>query len=107
MKVVFLRSAETDLKDLRRYIIKNFGAIAWTSSYSKIKDCVGMIEANPKAGRIPEELEDLNTTQYRQVIAGMNRIIYEVRVDAAYIHLVCDARRDLKSLLMRRLVGAV
>jgi plasmid stabilization system protein ParE len=106
MKVVFLRSAEADLKDLRRYIIKTFGVVAWASSYGKIKDSVAMIEAHPKAGRIPEELEDLNATQYRQVIAGMNRIIYEVRVDATYIHVVCDTRRDLKSLLMRRLIGA-
>jgi hypothetical protein len=37
----------------------------------------------------------------------MNRIIYEVRVDVAYIHVVCDTRRDLKGLLMRRMVGAV
>ena len=107
MKVVFLRSAEADLKDLRRYIIKNFGTDTWAASYEKIKQSVTMIEAHPQAGRIPEELENLNAAQYRQVISGMNRIIYEVRVDVAYIHVVCDTRRDLKGLLMRRMVGAV
>ncbi|WP_198084303.1 type II toxin-antitoxin system RelE/ParE family toxin [Variovorax sp. E3] len=106
MKVVFLQSAEADLKDLRRYVIKNFGSTAWASSYAKIKESVALIEAHPQAGRVPDELEDLNVAQYRQVISGMNRIIYEVRVDAAYIHLVCDTRRDLKGLLMRRIVGA-
>ncbi|RIX76466.1 type II toxin-antitoxin system RelE/ParE family toxin [Acidovorax cavernicola] len=105
MKVVFLRSAEADLKDLRRYLLKNFGADTWAASYEKIKQSVAMIEAHPLAGRIPEELEDLNAAQYRQVISGMNRIIYEVRVDIAYVHVVCDTRRDLKGLLMRRLVG--
>jgi toxin ParE1/3/4 len=35
----------------------------------------------------------------------MNRIIYEVRDDTAYIHVVCDARRDLQSLLMKRIVS--
>lgn len=107
MKVVFLRSAEADLKDLRHYILKNFGATVWASSYGKIKDSVAMIEAHPQAGRIPEELENLSTAQYRQVVSGMNRIIYEVRLDTAYIHLICDTRRDLKSLLMRRLMSAV
>ncbi|WP_256327215.1 hypothetical protein [Variovorax sp. EL159] len=55
-----------------------------------------MIEVHPHAGRIPEELENLSTAQYRQVVSGMNRIIYEVRLDTAYIHLICDTRRDLK-----------
>lgn len=105
MKVVFLRSAEADLKDLRRYLLKNFGTETWAASYAKIRQSVAMIEAHPQAGRIPEELEDLNAAQYRQVISGMNRIIYEVRLDIAYIHVVCDTRRDLKGLLMRRLVG--
>jgi toxin ParE1/3/4 len=104
MKVVFLRSAEADLKDLRRY---NFSTETWAASYEKIKQSVAIIQAHPLAGRIPEELENLNAAQYRQVISGMNRIIYEVRVDIAYIHLVCDTRRDLKGLLMRRMVGAV
>ncbi|WP_196222186.1 hypothetical protein [Burkholderia ubonensis] len=37
-------------------------------------------------------------------IAGMNRIVYEVRGDIAYIHVVCDTRKDLKSILLRRLL---
>lgn len=106
MKVVFLRSAEADLKDLRRYLVKNFGAQAWADCYGKIRKSVAMIEAHPEAGKVPEELDNLNTVQYRQVISGMNRIIYEVRADTAYIHVVCDTRRDLKGLLMRRMVGA-
>ena len=106
MKVVFLRSAEADLKDLRRYLIRNFGAQAWTDCYGKIKKSVAMIGAHPEAGRVPEELANLNAAQYRQVISGMNRIIYEVRADTAYIHVVCDTRRDLKGLIMRRMVSA-
>jgi plasmid stabilization system protein ParE len=107
MKVVFLRSAGADLKDLRRHIIKNFGTDTWAAGYKKIKQSVAMIEAHPQAGRIPEELENLNAAPHRQALSGMNRIIYEVRLDVAYIHLVCDTRRDLKGLLMRRMVGAV
>jgi len=38
------------------------------------------------------------------VLVGMNRIIYEVRGDILYIHIVCDARRDLRALLLRRML---
>ncbi len=103
MRVVFLRSAEADLRDLRTYVVKNSGAGTWSTTYCKIKDAVARIEAHPL---IPDEFRNLNIAQYRQVLSGMNRIVYEVRGDTAYIHLVCDTRRDLKALLMKRIVQA-
>lgn len=39
---------------------------------------------------IPEEIETLNFNQYRQVLSGMNRIIYIVRRDTSYIHIIID-----------------
>lgn len=105
MKLVFLRSAEADLKDLKAYVVKNFGNETWVNSYGRIKESMAMIQDHPLAGRIPPELERLNIAQYRQIISGMNRIIYEVRADTAFIHIVCDTRRDLQSLLMKRIVS--
>lgn len=104
MRVVFLQSAEIDLKDLRTYIVKNFGKDAWLTSYSKLKEAVAMIAGGAQAGRIPPELESLDIFRYRQVLSGMNRIIYEVRDGTAFIHIVCDTRRDLHGLLMKRIV---
>jgi hypothetical protein len=46
----------------------------------------------------------LNLSQYRQILSGMNRIIYEVRQDTLYIHVIVDARRNMTSLLTRRLL---
>lgn len=107
MRVVFLESAEADLKDLRACIVESFGKDAWLASYGKIKHSVAMIQDHPRAGRIPPELESLNIAQYRQVISGMNRMIHELRDDTAYIHIVCDARRDLQGFLMKRIVDPV
>ncbi|CAD9227961.1 Plasmid stabilization protein [Burkholderia cenocepacia] len=103
-KAVFLRSAETDLKELKSYVVKHFGKDTWQETYGKIKQSVALIESHPASGKIPEELATLNLTQYRQILSGMNRIIYEVRGDTAYIHIVCDTRKDLRSLLMRRIL---
>ena len=104
VSVVFLKSAELDLKELKSYIVKNFGKDTWQASYSKIREAVGTIQTFPLGGKIPEELENLNLTQYRQVISGMNRIIYEVRQQTIYIHVVCDTRKDMKTLLTKRLL---
>jgi len=107
MKVVILESAEHDLKELKSYIVKNFSVETWQSTYDKIKAVIRNLKTFPHAGAIPEEFEKLNLSQYRQVISGMNRIIYEVRQDTLYIHIITDARRDLKSLLTRRLLRTI
>ena len=106
MDVVFLRSAERDLMELKDYVLSNFGKIAWRTSYKKIKDAVGRLKKLPLEGRVPDELASLNVTQYRQAVAGMNRVIYEVRGQTLYIHIVCDTRKDMQSLLTRRLLRA-
>ena len=104
MKIVILASAELDLHDLRAYIVKDFSAATWQKTFKQIKASIRNLASFPLLGSVPDELQTLNLTQYRQVLSGQNRIIYEVRQDTIYIHLVVDSRRDLQSFLLRRLV---
>ena len=104
MKIVILASAEYDLKELRSYFIKNFSHDTWQKTYGKLKESIRNLASFPYLGSIPEELETLNLSQYRQILSSMNRIIYETRQDTVYIHIIVDSRRDMKSFLMRRLV---
>src|SRR5690606_26812100 len=103
-RVVILRSAQIDLQDLKDHLVKKFGKAAWQKSYKGIKAAVIRLETYPKAGRIPSELAALNLAQYRQVLSGMSRIIYELRGDTAFVHIICDTRMDMRTLLMRRLL---
>ena len=104
MKVVILDAAQADLQALRRYIVKNFSLATWQSTFSKLKDAIRNLAEFPYLGAIPAELEAVHLTQYRQLLSGMNRIIYEVRGDTVYVHIIADTRRDMQSLLMERLV---
>lgn len=104
MKVVFLHDAEEDLKELRRYVATKFGNDTWLETRRQIKATTKALVIFPQSGNIPDELTELGMTQYRQVISGVNRIIYEVRDDLLYVHIVCDTRRDLRDLLARRLL---
>ena len=79
MNVVFLNSAERDLLELKDCVLKNFGKIAWRAAYKKIKDAAARLKKFPLEGHVPDELASLNVTQYRQVIAGMIRIINQAR----------------------------
>lgn len=104
MRAAFLEGAQEDLKELRHYVIKSFGKAAWQEAYQKIKDSIQALQTFPQGGSIPDEILDLGLQQYRQVISGMSRIIYEVRGEVIYIHIVCDTRRDMRTLLSRRLL---
>jgi plasmid stabilization system protein ParE len=104
MKVVILDSAEQDLKELRSYVVKNFSQTTWLKTYSKLKESIRNLATFPLLGAVPPELESLNLNQYRQIVSGMNRVIYEPRADAVYIYMVVDTRRDLETLLMQRLM---
>lgn len=106
MKVVLLDSAEQDLKDLKRYLVESFGMKTWAISYGEIKDAVRSLRNFPFVGGVPDEISGLNLTQFRQVISGRNRIIYEIRQDTIFIHIICDTRKDVRSLLISRVLRA-
>ncbi|AMB86605.1 plasmid stabilization protein [Pseudomonas agarici] len=102
--VVILRSAEIDLKELRSYLLRNFSAQAWNDSYGKLKDTIGHLAMSPYAGSVPTEIEKLHLNQYGQAVSGLNRIIYELRGEKIYIHIIADTRKNLPDLLVKRLM---
>ena len=106
MKTVILASAKVDLSQLRSYLLKNFSDSVWHATYSKLKESIRSLASFPYLGAILPELADLQMNGYRQLICGMNRIIYEVRADTLYVHMIIDTRRDMKTHLMQRLVQA-
>lgn len=103
-KIVILESAEDDLKELKHSILNNFSEKTWKTSYQKIKDSIRNLTTFPEIEAIPEELINLNIIQYRQIISGKNRIIYEIRNKTIYIHIITDSRQDFKSLLIKRIL---
>lgn len=103
-KVVILQSAEMDLKELRTYLIRQFSNHTWQSTYTDLKAVIRRAGTSPYSGSIPEEIEKLNLVPYRQMLSGKNRIIYEVREQTVYIHIIADTRKDLPTLLMKRLL---
>ena len=99
-----LESAERDLKDLRRYILDNFTPDHWQSAYADIKKAVRGLREFPRSGVVPDEIAQLGQTQYRQILSGKNRIIYEMRADEIFVHVIVDMRRNLSAHLSKRLL---
>lgn len=60
--------------------------------------------SSPHSGSRPPELPPGMEVEYRQVFFKPYRLIYEVREGEVIIHLIADGRRDLQSLLLRRII---
>jgi hypothetical protein len=69
-----------------------------------MKQAMRLLESQPYAGSIPQEIEKLNLSPYRQVVCGMNRIIYEIRDPIIYVHIIADTRKNLQALLLKNLI---
>ena len=108
MKIVWTDSAKNDLLDIREFL-KNSESLEFAAKITKeIRDEVATLRQWPKhKGAYVKELEELDLPQYRQLLAGQNRVIVERGDDGTcYILLVCHTSRNLDAMLRRRLLGS-
>jgi toxin ParE1/3/4 len=102
---VFLTDdAARDLEELYNYI-------AWRDSPGKAEHVLDRIEKtffsleeSPARGAFPKELLSLGIREYREIFFKPYRIIYQIIERNVYVMLIVDGRRDMHSLLRRRLL---
>lgn len=71
----------------------------------KIAAAFSSLEELPERGSYPPKLATLGIHEYREVFFKPYRIIYRVQKKTIYVYLIADGRRDMQSLLARRLLG--
>ncbi|TCF96372.1 plasmid stabilization protein [Paraburkholderia strydomiana] len=96
-----LPTARIGIDEVRSYVVRTFGWETWRQTSAQLQETIRHIRQFPASGHAPVELEGLFEDGFLQVISGKNRIIYRVRDDIVFVHLVVDVRRDLPSLLQR------
>ena len=96
-----LPTARIGLDELRSYVVRSFGWETWRQTSAQLQDTIAQIRRFPESGHVPVELEGFGDDRFRQALSGKNRIIYQLRDETVFIHLIVDARRDLQSLLQR------
>ena len=60
----------------------------------------------PERGSYPKELVGLGIKEYRQTFFKPYRVIYRVTGSQVIVYLIADGRRDMQTVLARRLLGA-
>jgi len=104
--VMLTEGAEQDLEAIHDYIAE-FDCVA-NANYvlDQLMDVVESLSMHPERGNYPRELMALGIKEYRQTGFKPYRVIYRVMGSQVVIYLIADGRRDMQSVLARRLLGA-
>jgi toxin ParE1/3/4 len=98
-------SARRDLQQLRLYLLETVSPRHARKTLIRIRDGLTTLSTCPDRGSRPKELLDLGATDYRQLIVQPYRIVYRIEDRRVLIFVVADGRRDMQSLLTKRLLS--
>ena len=102
--VVITRDAERDLQDIFDFIATHDSLFSAEAVLTKIERVVESLVKQSMRGALVPELATLGIQQYRQLIAGRYRVIYQKLDAQVFVVLIADARRDMQTLLQQRLL---
>jgi toxin ParE1/3/4 len=105
-EVLLTDGAEQDLEAIHDHI-SEFDCVANANHVlDALMDVVQSLSRFPEQGSYPKELVGLGIKEYRQTFFKPYRVIYRVTGNQVIIYLIADGRRDMQSVLARRLLGA-
>ncbi|MEY4563611.1 MAG: hypothetical protein RLZZ618_2888 [Pseudomonadota bacterium] len=103
--VLLTAGAERDLEALHDHIAE-FDCLANANSLlDKLGKALESLSRLPERGSWPKELLSLGNREYRQILFKPYRVIYRVEGRQVIAYLIADGRREMQSLLARRLLG--
>jgi len=103
-RVRLAEDAEQDLIDICHHVATHDSVEKAAYVLDQLEALCSRLSELPQRGHVPPELDRIAMTNYREVHFKPYRVIYEVIGDEVFIHCVVDGRRDMQSLLERRLV---
>jgi toxin ParE1/3/4 len=105
-KVLLTNDAARDLDELYDYIALHDAPRKADHLLKQIEKAFSKLSEFPERGAYPQELLAIGIRDYREIFFKPYRIIYRVMHKNVYVLLVVDGRRDMQSLLQRRLLDA-
>ena len=102
-QIFLTEDAARDLEDLYDYI--EWHDVPGRADYvlDQIEKALSSLSENPERGAYPKELLAIGLREYREIFFKPYRIIYRVVDENVYVMVIADGRRDMQTLLQRRL----
>lgn len=105
-RVMLTNDAARDLEALYDYIALHDAPRKADYVLDQIEKAFSKLSEFPERSAYPKELLALGIREYREIFFKPYRIIYRVLEKKVYVLLIVDGRRDMQSLLQRRLLNA-
>ena len=104
--VLLTNDAARDLEELYDYIALHDAPQKADYVLEQVEKAFSTLSEFPERGAYPKELVLLGIREYREIFFKPYRIIYRVIDKNIYVLLIVDGRRDMQTLLQRRLLDA-
>jgi toxin ParE1/3/4 len=104
--VLLTQGAEQDLGAIHDYIAEFDSPANADYVLDRLMKTAEGLATFPERGSYPKELLALGIKEYRQAFFKPYRMIYRVLDMRVFVYVIADGRRDMQSLLARRLLGA-
>ncbi len=105
-EVLLTNDAARDLEEIYNYIALHDSFQKADHVLARIEEVFSSLSEFPERGVYPKELLALGIREYREIFFKPYRILYRVMKNVVYVLLIVDGRRDMQSLLQRRLLNA-
>lgn len=102
--VYIIEDAEKDLLEIYRYVALNDSVNKADLLLENLEKTILKLETMPLRGHIPPELERIDIFEFREIFYKPYRIIYQVVKKDVFVHCILDGRRDLQTLLQKRVL---
>ena len=99
----FTGDSAADLEDLYQRAVEDYRVPQAEQFLRQMAGVARNVTRYPEFSLVPPELRALGLSDYRQVVLKPYRVIYGVQDNRVIVYVVADWRRDLQSLLSRRM----
>lgn len=103
-EVCLTAGAERDLEEIYEYLRRYESVEVADHVLERLLSVAETLSTVPERGSYPDELLALGIREYRQVFFEPYRVVYRVMANRVVVCLIVDGRRDMQSLLGRRLL---
>ena len=98
--------AARDLEEVCDYIAHHETPRSADLVLDQIERAICTLTEFPQRGAYPKELLRFGVREFREILFKPYRIIYRVKGNEVYVLVIADGRRDMHTLLQRRLLEA-
>ena len=101
-EVIVSQFAEDDFNEIIEYYF-SLSEKYVEKVISEFEENVMSLQRHPKSGRIVPELEKQGILQFRELIQGYYRIVYEISGEKVIVHTIIDGRRNFEDIIISKL----